>query len=909
MIDVRRETAIVRTFMTHDLSDTNVIALSTGRDQELRRIMEDIKRSRKASPGTMQHAVIYGTRGLGKSFMLRRVEIELNRSKDETLKSVLLPEEQHNLYDRPHALLEMIARRLGDIVSGDDSSFDEGHYKWPTHDDEPQLWRKQEIAVEEAIDRALPDGNGLVVVMIENFDILLSTLFRKSEDEQRLRAWLDRSNNRLMLLATATGAVDLDYDRPLFQAFDSVHLQPWTGEECITYFNKLRQLEGRPVLTEEQEAKALALADFVGGIPRIAQLLSEAIETDDAIFVVDTLTAVADDLAEYYRSRIENLAPRARGLLDALIRGGEPASQTELAERVGAKSQSSIAQVMAELQRSGILIGRREPSGRATLYRVADRIFVHYYRLRQGQRMVKQTPLATILDFLKGFYTHRERQELALAHLDAGHIVEAGLFNSLTTREYKIGQNEFIKNFPLWLETWRDAVPNRSSIVLEGIDDLFSVTSEDLYTQCHASERELSSHSICTILCAWACLRMGQTQRGFELLKIALQRSQESPIEDRIFAQLIMTRYLSLVADDNFEAAQLGSQLKEGTEAISSPELDSERLITAGWSEAVIGRFDEALLLNNKALDRAKFAKNDRLVASTLRNMAWIYIDLEQYESALDAANQAHLLASNTADSSETAPALIAKATAQILLGRISEAYQTSQFTLKILEGNEYAAAQAQAMFNLINCALELDVDLTSTIANYESFLDAERFGAIMHEGVALLLSKIMIKMAISGETSKFDDSMDCLARKFGLQNGPIHFYADNGIALAQYARSSGRAAAATAFAWLLPKIALVLEQLPKNQHDQTWLSNLLAGFASESRDPGLMRDIASLITPDLNLFSADVADLLNDIADVDETDNPETIIARMNPDKAMLIRRLRDLPDPEKTEALQRRR
>ena len=89
---------MVQTFMTHNMKDAEITALSTGRDHEFQRIMGAIERSQKASPGALQHVVLYGSRGFGKSFMARRVQVEIANS--DTARAVvylLLPEEQHNL--------------------------------------------------------------------------------------------------------------------------------------------------------------------------------------------------------------------------------------------------------------------------------------------------------------------------------------------------------------------------------------------------------------------------------------------------------------------------------------------------------------------------------------------------------------------------------------------------------------------------------------------------------------------------------------------------------------------------------------------------------------------------------------------------------------------------------------------
>ena len=84
----------IRTFMTHDMRDADIAALSTGRDDEFNRIMAAIAMSREASPGPLQHVVVYGARGFGKSFMTRRVQIaagQLDKTQNPVA-FVLLPE-------------------------------------------------------------------------------------------------------------------------------------------------------------------------------------------------------------------------------------------------------------------------------------------------------------------------------------------------------------------------------------------------------------------------------------------------------------------------------------------------------------------------------------------------------------------------------------------------------------------------------------------------------------------------------------------------------------------------------------------------------------------------------------------------------------------------------------------------
>jgi tetratricopeptide (TPR) repeat protein len=309
-----------------------------------------------------------------------------------------------------------------------------------------QAWGAAVRALHEALDGRFGEGRGLVVAMLENFDVLAKNLFgaetlesskhaakgaaiERRAAEERLREFMGRKGARFMLIATATGTVDLDYERPLFLAFKSIDLHAWDGDTCIEYFNKRRKLAGVQELTTAEAARARAIAEFIGGNPRLAQLLADVLNVPDARTIAQTLDALSDHLADYYRRRLDDLPANAAGLLDALIRTGEPCSQTELAERVGAQ-QNQIADAFSYLVDARLLSAARERDGRGTLYRVRDRLFVHFYRRRYGDAE-QSVGLAPIVELLATFFSAKERDALARRHLEAGEFAEARLFRRL----------------------------------------------------------------------------------------------------------------------------------------------------------------------------------------------------------------------------------------------------------------------------------------------------------------------------------------------------------------------------------------------------------------------------------------------------------------------------------------------
>lgn len=429
---------LIETFNTHRMSAAVVQAVATARDMELAEVMQAVRRAANQPQQIPQHLIVYGERGSGKSFLMRMVEIAIERLvQEENLPVVaaLLPEEQYNIRTAPQLLLAIAAKVRG--AGWQDSAF--------TLDFRPlqEAWEAAVSELEAALDQRFGQGFGIVVAMIENFDTLTRNLFGSSNTtqkktaspraieqnlaEQLLRKLMNTKGSRLMLVAAATGTVDQDYERPLFQAFKTVDLRIWTSDDCIAYFNRRRDLEQQAHLSLPEEARARAIAEFIGGNPRLAQLLGEVLATPDAHGIAATLDALSDHLADYYRRRLDDLPPQAAALLDALIRKGEPCTQTELAARVGANSQAQIADAFSYLLSSRLLVAGADKRGAGRLYRLQDRLFVHFYRRRYGEPENAQG-LAPIAELLESFFTRNEREQQARRHLEAGEWANARLF-------------------------------------------------------------------------------------------------------------------------------------------------------------------------------------------------------------------------------------------------------------------------------------------------------------------------------------------------------------------------------------------------------------------------------------------------------------------------------------------------
>lgn len=744
-----RSAPLIETFNTHLMADATVTALATAREQETAEILDAIHRNLTVVPGPLQHVVVYAPRGFGKSFMTRLIQIETAKiaPAEGRIIYVLLPEEQHNLTRSPHALLTYLTAKLADQRLGQNRSWTEAAFRWPRPDQEAALWDGAVRDLEAELDASLDGQRGLVIAAIENFDTLLATLFKADPDEQRLRKWLGRAGNRLMLLATGTRTADIDYERPLFQAFQSVRLEPWSSDDCVAYFNRRRTLEGKPALDGRTEAKARAIADFIGGNPRLAQLLGDVLETGDAMTVAGTMTALADRLADYYRRRIDDLPQLAQGLVDALIRGGEPCSATELATRVGAQ-QSDIARVMQDLRQADVIRGTPASDSRETMFRIVDRVFVHFYRLRQGNELVRTSPLQTILEFLRTFYSREEQREQAARYLEQGQPAEAMVFSRLVLEEERPGTvSAYRRDFPSRLRLYLAAAPEAVPLSADEIVSLLDGTQPaDLEAICNESSAStMLEATIRGIIRAQVRCRLSLLEPAEHLLRTLLNEAGEDPAAITVAAEEL-GEFLGWEHQALQDSRLAFEKCAAQCEALASPHLAIMAYLARAWCLSNNKQTaEQAIVSADQAAAIAGESKELRAQAMAIQYKSIALARLGRQEEAIVAADYAAAFAGQAADVGVQATAFLHKALVLDELGRHEEAIvaaeQAAAFAGQSADIGEQATAILHKIINLNRLKRYTDAIVAADHAASLARQAADSFKqalAILHKAFAL---------------------------------------------------------------------------------------------------------------------------------------------------------------------------
>jgi tetratricopeptide (TPR) repeat protein len=316
----------------------------------------------------------------------------------------------------------------------------------------------------------------------------------------------------------------------------------------------------------------------------------------------------------------------------------------------------------------------------------------------------------------------------------------------------------------------------------------------------------------------------------------------------------------------------------------------------------------------------------------SLRHQAFSLAWLGRYAEAIDVAKRSADCAAQIGDKSEEAASLLLRAFSLGRLGRHEEAVEIAKRAPQIGDKREQAGLLQLQAYSLYRIGRHNQAWESLIPALALRHIDDAQFALAVQKGVliashvprreiATLYAEWIEVWRQAGPTSKLPhpaswvskvfaaaaraggfSELDAMLRNEGdwlANQASWVWFSDAGSVIARVAGAEGRARAYETAAGLLPRIKSFVVKLRRLKQDHEWLTDIIVCFAGACHDPGLLRDVATLLTEDLTPNAPEIGRWLRALADVDEVDDSERILARMDPDMATLIRRLRDLPDP----------
>jgi ABC-type iron transport system FetAB ATPase subunit len=334
-----------------------------------------------------QHVLVIGSRGMGKTTLVRMVAETVRQ--DPILGTRWYPlvfsEESYTVSSVGELWLEAILH-LADQT---------GDPQWQSIHHELRAERDEDRLSERALARLVAfarEQNKRILLIVENLHMLLDEQMRE-KDGWSLRHTLQNEPN-ILLLATATsrfGAVD-DEKRALYEMFATYALEPLDLAECRALWIAVSGVEA-----DERRVRPMQI--LTGGNPRLLAILASFGAKTSLRHLMENLTQLVDDNTDYFKSHLESLPATERKVYATLADLWAPATAREVAEA----ARMEVNQASALLHR---LVGRgavvEEGHGRKLRYRLAERMYNMYHLLRR--RGAGAARVRAVVDFMVHLY-------------------------------------------------------------------------------------------------------------------------------------------------------------------------------------------------------------------------------------------------------------------------------------------------------------------------------------------------------------------------------------------------------------------------------------------------------------------------------------------------------------------------
>ncbi|WP_437670324.1 ATP-binding protein [Sorangium sp. So ce131] len=334
-----------------------------------------------------QHVLVLGSRGMGKTTLVRMLADTVTRDPELGARwyPLVFGEESYTVSTIGELWLEAIMH-LGDQT---------GEARWQALHDELRAERDDERLCARALARLVgfaEEQGKRILLIVENLHMLLDEQMSK-KDAWSLRHTL-QNEPRILLLATATsrfGAI-VDEEQALYEMFATYALEPLDLTECRALWEAVGGVEA-----DERRVRPMQI--LTGGNPRLLGILASFSAKTSLRDLMENLTQLVDDNTDYFKSHLESLPPTERKVYVMLADLWAPSTAREVAEAARMEVNQASA-LLHRLVRRGAVV--EEGQGRRLRYRLSERLYNIYHLLRR--RGAGAARVRAVVDFMVHLY-------------------------------------------------------------------------------------------------------------------------------------------------------------------------------------------------------------------------------------------------------------------------------------------------------------------------------------------------------------------------------------------------------------------------------------------------------------------------------------------------------------------------
>ena len=347
----------------------------------------------QADAEALQHWMILGMRGMGKSHLIALVYQTVKKTADLNQRWIplLMHEEEQSVFSL-HTLFIRFLTQLAEEIAHTDKKKSEAIFDFL---DMQRNGNKTQEEILESVVAFLKDfvrqTSKRLLVLMENSDDIFSRSISKKNDIKKFRNILQHDKFMLLIATSPTFFDKISKpSAPLYQFFRIRGLELLTYEQSVDLMNRwsmsdtqLSEKNSSSFQFDKDDYKLRALYHLTGGNPRVLLFLYMAIKGQDGIqSAVETFSKLLEeDLSNYYLSRLRDLSNQVQPIILALAESDKNLTQKEISQKTFLPMKS-IGTAMLRLEKESLIRPVTEKKGKNTLYTLTDHLFRLWHQWR-----------------------------------------------------------------------------------------------------------------------------------------------------------------------------------------------------------------------------------------------------------------------------------------------------------------------------------------------------------------------------------------------------------------------------------------------------------------------------------------------------------------------------------------------
>ena len=377
-----------------------------GRGDLLDRLLAAVREQTGA--GSIQHYLLLGPRGIGKTTMLLMLRKKLQEDPELYQRWFCVQYREEEFY--VNTLRDLLALAL-EYLDAEEHVPEAGaalEQAEAQDDDEESL-----ATILTALRRISQKHGKRILLLIDNFDRVFSRRTLSQPGQYAFRSLL-ATEPLIMVVGTSVHLFEdvAAYDEAFFNFFAPVYMQNLDEDQIEDLIRTRAELDENHEFLEhydENRAKVRAITFLTGGNPRLVLMLYDILSRKHFLPVVDALRETIDKLTPLLKDVLENMPAQQSKVLDALMRLNGVASPSDIADRARLPLNAVTTQ-LGRLKQTRFVESTGEGRGKPSLYRVADQMFRTWYQMRYLRPARRRIEL--FVEFIRVWFSVEDRADV-----------------------------------------------------------------------------------------------------------------------------------------------------------------------------------------------------------------------------------------------------------------------------------------------------------------------------------------------------------------------------------------------------------------------------------------------------------------------------------------------------------------